>query len=68
MDELKIEILADGTIKVESDKVSAANHVTAEGFLKHLAELAGGPTTRTRKGHTHTHHHDHDHETEGYKH
>ena len=62
IDQLKIEILEDGTIKTTSDEVSAANHDTAEQFLRAMAHLAGGETVREDrtdiKGH---HHHVHDH-------
>jgi hypothetical protein len=67
-DELEIEILPDGTIKVQTDKVSAANHVNAEAFLKFMAELAGGKSTRTRRGHHHHAHGEHTHTHEEEKH
>lgn len=77
-DGIKIEILEDGTIKTTTDAVSGANHSNAEQFLKTMATLAGGETTRAKRmdvNHSlhkalhdhaadgHTHdHHDHDHE------
>ena len=69
-DTIAIEILDDGTIKVTTDPISGPNHLNAEQFLRLLAELAGGETTRTRRviaslahvlaahthdGHTHSH-------------
>jgi hypothetical protein len=60
-DTLKIEILADGTIKTTSDAVSGPNHSNAESFLKAMATLAGGETKRERrkdKKHAHVHTHD----------
>ena len=62
IDALKIEILDDGTIKTTSDEVSAANHDSAEQFLRAMARLAGGETTREARkdrkhGHAHHHHH-----------
>lgn len=63
-DTIDITILEDGTIKAETSKVSNANHISADSFFKYLAELAGGKTTRNRRGHTHTHTHKHDHEHE----
>lgn len=61
-DKIQIEILEDGTIKVQTSNVSAPNHQNAEQFLKFMAELAnGGSQTRERVGHAHHHHHDHDH-------
>jgi hypothetical protein len=68
-DKIQIEILEDGTIKVITDPISGPNHVSAEAFLRQMAQLAGGTTTRERRkdvhrhdhGHTHTHSHDHSH-------
>jgi len=59
MDQVKIEILADGTIKSTTDAVSPENHANAEAFLKMLAQLTGGESKRAARGdapvHTHTH-------------
>ena len=62
-DSMQIEILADGTMKVTTDKVSMANHMSAEKFMKGVAEMLGGTVTKLkRKGRTsHTHSHDHGH-------
>ena len=60
MDVIKGEILKDGTIKFVTDPISGPNHQNAERFLKEVADLAGGTTTRTKrtdKGHHHHHHH-----------
>ena len=70
-DDIQIEILPDGTIKSSTDPIGGANHSSAEQFLRFMATLAGGDTTRTRKaGHTHTHHgaHSHDHDGNTHKH
>jgi len=50
MDRLKIEILADGTIKSTSDEVSPENHQAAEAFMRMLAGLTGGSSTRRARG------------------
>jgi len=57
-DEITISILPDGTIKVETDQVGQANHLSADKLLEMMARLAGGTTETVRKakGHTHTHH------------
>lgn len=61
-DEIIIEITEDGTIKMTTDPVSAANHSNAEGFLKEMSRLAGGETKRVKRGdkiaHTHVHEHE----------
>ena len=63
-DKMSITILPDGTIKIETNKISGPNHLSAEKFVKAVNELAGGDTTATRKvvamhnvhnEHTHTH-------------
>jgi len=55
MDKLNVTILDDGSVKVETDAVSAANHRNAEQFLLELARACGGKTERRqRQGHTHT--------------
>lgn len=65
-DQLVIEILEDGTIRTSSDAVSGANHANAEQFLKYMATLAGGETSRAKRSdaHQHDHHHEHDHDHE----
>lgn len=65
-DTLSITILEDGTIQTSSDAVSGANHSNAEQFLRYIAQMTAGETTRQRRSdvhHTHTHSHSHgDHE------
>jgi hypothetical protein len=64
-DTIRVEILPDGTVKTETDSISAANHGTAENFLNEIFRLAGGKSTLEFKrpvpvmeqGHTHHHHH-----------
>lgn len=53
-DKMTIEILEDGTIKTTSDKISIPNHASAEAFLKDVARLAGGESTRARRTMTQT--------------
>ena len=66
-DDISFEILADGTIKIETSKISGANHVGAEALVREIGRLAGGTTTRARRNahkhqHNHTHEHEHEHE------
>lgn len=63
-EQFTIEILGDGTLKTTTDEVSAANHDSAESFLRNIRKLAGGPThveRRTDREHTHDHVHQHEH-------
>jgi hypothetical protein len=61
-DNLDIEILSDGTIRVLTSKVSAANHQSAEQFLQFIGRLAGGEQIRQKRAGTHQHQHSHSHE------
>jgi hypothetical protein len=69
-DDLTVEFLPNGQIKVSTDAVSQANHALAENFLRVLSELAGGESVRTKRGTAHNHHHGHSHEHdhEGHSH
>ena len=64
-DILEIEILDDGTIKVTTDQISPANHLSADQFLKFISEMAGGETTKTKNRHAHTHQHTHEQAKQG---
>ncbi|MET0742987.1 MAG: hypothetical protein ABWY78_06415 [Microvirga sp.] len=55
MDEMKITILEDGTIRTETNPISPVNHQSAEDFMQQVRALTGGAVTRQRKGHHHTH-------------
>lgn len=60
-DSIKITILDDGALKMETDAISSANHGNCEIFLKEIARLAGGTSDVKRKGkHSHSHH-EHEH-------
>jgi hypothetical protein len=54
-DRVKIEILEDGQIKIETPGISGANHCSADELLSEIARLAGGERIRqkTRPGHVH---------------
>jgi hypothetical protein len=48
-DTIQISILEDGTIKVETDKISGPNHLNATQFLAEMSRLAGGKTEVKQK-------------------
>jgi hypothetical protein len=56
-DRIKIEILEDGTLSIETDSISGKNHMNADEFLKAIEKLSGGErTTKQKEKHaTHTH-------------
>lgn len=55
IDRISITILPDGTIKSETDKISPANHQSAEKFLQDLSTNTDGSKVRSKRGHTHSH-------------
>jgi hypothetical protein len=67
-DKLKVTILDDGTLRVESPSISAANHANAEGVFKLFADIIGGETTRERAGNKHGHAHVHRHGEHSHSH
>jgi hypothetical protein len=67
-DTMTIEILADGTLKVETDEVSLANHTNAENLLREMNKLAGGPTAIRHKHGKHAHNHSHSHGNKAHQH
>lgn len=64
-DTITVEVLEDGTIRTETDKISSANHGTADNFLKEMFRLACGRTEIKFKRPVavvegdHAHHHSH---------
>ncbi len=48
-DKLRISILPGGLVKVETDRISAPNHLSAERLLRSLEEDLGGQTRMERK-------------------
>lgn len=60
-DKIDITILPDGSMKIETDKISAANHGGAEVLVQQLIKAMGGKVRRERKGHSHHHDHKHNH-------
>ena len=68
MDKLTITILEDGTIKTDSDGISAPNHSNAESFLREVIRLAGGTVKRTLKLGASLAHALHHHSQDGHTH
>ena len=48
-DTIKIEILEDGTISIDTDSISGQNHVSADSFLAEITKLSGGVRTTEKK-------------------
>jgi len=56
-DEIKIEILEDGTISFETDKISGKNHASADKFIEDIDKMMGGKTTKKARRGAHQHVH-----------
>jgi hypothetical protein len=48
-DKVRIRILPGGLIKIETDRISAPNHLSAERLIRGLEEDLGGETEVERK-------------------
>lgn len=55
--EMEIEILADGTVKITSGRITGALHMTAERFQQWISTELGGETRRVKRAHAHAHAH-----------
>ena len=54
-DYIEFEILEDGTIRTENDKISPANHRAADNLNKDLERYLGGAVTVKKKNPTTSH-------------
>lgn len=54
-DEFKVTVLSDGSVKVETNEIGDANHLSADGFIRWMAEQLGGETTSEPLTHGHIH-------------
>lgn len=63
-DKFTIEVLDDGTLKIDTDGISPANHKQADELLKTLVTMLGGNMVQVKKKtrHQHTHLHKHEHQ------
>lgn len=56
-DKIEYQILEDGTVRWKTEKISDANHNSADELLDELAEALGGERVTEKRKHTHGHHH-----------
>jgi hypothetical protein len=65
MDVIKVEILEDGTVVTKTDKISEANHYSADELMDALQKEIGVLHSKTELKHSHVHgsahvhHHNH---------
>ena len=57
--EIQIEILPDGRVKIITDDVSGPNHRAADELMKFLGTLLGGDVVVEKRPHAHAHQHAH---------
>lgn len=50
---MKLTILEDGELEIETDEISPTVHKNADEFLKFLGELMGGEVKTTKLPHQH---------------
>ena len=57
MDKIKINILEDGTVSIDTDNISPTNHMSADEFISKIETLVGIKTETRKKARysTHTH-------------
>ena len=69
-DKITFEVLKDGTVKIDTDGISPANHKSADDLIAFLNGLLGGESTTTKKrmGHLHSVMHEHEHTGGGHSH
>lgn len=61
-DKMTFTVLDDGTIRTETEGVSAMNHASADKFVKGIDGLLAGKVDikqKARHSHAHTHNHTH---------
>ena len=60
--QITVEILPDGRIKIDTGDMSGPTHTSADNFLKSVERLMGGEVEVQKRRESHTHHHTHTHE------
>jgi hypothetical protein len=58
--EMSIEILPDGQLRIETGDMQGVNHRSADEFLKELQRLMGGDVSTKKAPHAHGHNHSHE--------
>lgn len=66
-DTIRVSILDDGTMKIDTDAISMPNHTNAEGLVRQMTTLCGGKTEVKLKG-AHLHNALHQHASDGHTH
>ena len=73
LNDLDIEILPNGTVRVTTGAFAGAAHMAADAMVRELQREFGGDVKIVRgkthaHGHSHDHDHDHEHTHEGHAH
>jgi hypothetical protein len=62
--QIGIEVLKDGSLKIETGDMSGPLHKDADDLLTLIQTLMGGSVEKKSLDHGHHHHHEHDHDHE----
>ena len=62
-DEIILEVLVDGTVRVTTPTISAGAHKSADELLAFLVRELGGPVRKVKRAHGHAHTHTHNQAT-----
>jgi hypothetical protein len=64
---ITVDVLPDGTVRVETGDMGGVDHKSADSFMADLALYMGGTPidTKVEHGHSHTHSHTHGHGDSG---
>jgi hypothetical protein len=57
--QIDVEILPDGRVKLSAGKIGAVDHASADEFVKFLEQKLGGPVQRGKAHQTDMHTHSH---------
>lgn len=56
---ITVDVLKDGTTRIESGDMGGVAHKAADAFFTEMAKMLGGTVTDLGVKHEHTHHHQH---------
>ncbi len=61
MDRIKVKILGDGVLSVDTNAISKTNHISADELIEMMEDFMGGTKEVEKKKVSHSHAHVHEH-------
>ncbi len=61
MDRIKVKILGDGVLSVDTDAISKTNHISADELIEMMEDFIGEVKEVEKKKVSHSHLHQHQH-------